>query len=93
MYGVEGKMVKSFPPAPVLPSPPPPPRELMWELPDELKGEVHFARREFEGACDGYSLDMINFQDFGKNACKVGFFMVLVRDVAGVLRAVLPIVT
>lgn len=72
MYGIPGKGIRSFPEAPLLSSPPPPPRELLWKLPEELKREVQYAKKEFEGACDEYTLDVLDFQDFGKNACKVG---------------------
>lgn len=72
MYGVPGKGFQPFPKAPLLATPPKPPRELMWQLPHELKGEVQFAQVAFDRACDGFSLDMIDFGDFGKNACKVG---------------------
>ncbi|CAM9743088.1 unnamed protein product [Sphacelaria rigidula] len=70
MYDVKAKGIRPFPKAPLLATPPPPPREVLWKLPEELKGEVQYARKEFVGACHGYSLDAIDFQSFGKNSCK-----------------------
>ena len=71
MYGVPGKGIKPFPKAPLLSSPPPPPRELSWKIPPELKAEVISASRAFGEACAGYTLEHVEFLDFGKNACKV----------------------
>ncbi|CAN0236486.1 unnamed protein product, partial [Laminaria digitata] len=70
MYDVKSKSVLPFPKAPLLSSPPPPPRELLWKLPYELKSEVLVARKEFDEACDGYTLDAVEFRDFGKGRCK-----------------------
>ncbi|CAM9330454.1 unnamed protein product [Ectocarpus sp. 12 AP-2014] len=70
MYSVESKGVLPFPKAPLLTSPPPPPRELLWKLPSELKREVAGARKEFDDACEGYTLDPVEFRDFGKDSCK-----------------------
>ncbi|CAM9942210.1 unnamed protein product, partial [Ascophyllum nodosum] len=70
MYGVPGKGIKPFPKAPLLSSPPPPPRELSWKIPPELKAEVISASRAFGEACAGYTLEHVEFLDFGKNACK-----------------------
>lgn len=71
MYDVKSKQVRAFPKAPLLSSPPPPPRELMWKLPYELKSDVLCAQRGFQETCDGYTLDPVKFQDFGKGSCKV----------------------
>lgn len=73
MYGVPGKGVKPFPQPPLLLSSPtlPPPRELSWKLPDSLKDEAVSASRAFQQACEGYTLDYVEFREFGKNACKV----------------------
>lgn len=75
MYGVPGKGVKPFPQPPLLLSSPtptlPPPRELSWKLPDSLKSEAISASRAFQEACEGYTLDYVEFREFGKNACKV----------------------
>lgn len=72
MYDVQAKGIRTLPKAPLLVNPTPPPRELLWKLPEELKGEVQYAHKEFVGTCGGYSLDVVDFQDFGKNSCKVG---------------------
>lgn len=77
MYGVESKGVLPFPKAPLLASPPPPPRELLWKLPYELKREVACARKEFDEACEGYTLDPVEFRDFGKDSCKVSWLVLL----------------
>ena len=71
MYGVKAKGVLPFPKAPLLATPPPPPREVLWKLPYELKREVVGGHKEFEKACDGYTLDAVEFRDFGKDSCKV----------------------
>ena len=71
MYGVKSQSVLPFPKPPLLSSPPPPPRELLWKLPYELKSEVLVARKEFDEACGGYTLDAVEFRDFGKGRCKV----------------------
>lgn len=71
MYGVEARGVLPFPKAPLLASPPPPPRELLWKLPYELKREVVCAHKNFVEACEGYTLDPAEFRDFGKDSCKV----------------------
>ena len=71
MYGVKAKGVLPFSKAPLLASPPPPPRELLWKLPYELKRDVVCAHKEFDEACEGYTLDAVEFRDFGKNSCKV----------------------
>lgn len=63
-----------FPKTPLLATPPPPPREVLWKLPYELKQEVVCARKEFDKACEGYSLDAVEFLDFGKDSCKVCSF-------------------
>lgn len=75
MYDVKSKSVLPFPKAPLLSSPPPPPRELLWKLPYELKSEVLCARKEFDEACSGYTLDAVEFRDFGKGQCKVYFLV------------------
>lgn len=71
MYGVKARGVQPFPKAPLLASPPPPPRELLWKLPYELKREVVGAHKNFVEACEGYTLDPVEFRDFGKDSCKV----------------------
>lgn len=71
MYDVESKGVLPFPKAPLLVSPPPPPREVLWKVPHELVQEVVNAGKEFDKACEGYTLDAVEFRDFGKDSCKV----------------------
>lgn len=71
MYGVKANNVKSFPEAPVLSSPPPPPLEVIMKLPYEVKSDVLCAQKEFDETCKGYTLDVVDFRDFGKNSCKV----------------------
>lgn len=71
MYSVKAKGVHPFPKAPLLSTPPPPPREVFWKLPYELKSDVAVAKKEFDEACEGYTLDAIQFRDFGKSSCKV----------------------
>lgn len=73
MYGVESRGVLPFPKAPLLASPPPPPREVVWKVPQELMKEVMCAGKDFGEACEGYTLDAVEFRDFGKNSCKVCF--------------------
>lgn len=79
MYGVKARGVVPFPKAPLLASAPPQPRELLWKLPYELKRDVVCARKEFDEACEGYTLDALEFRDFGKNSCKVCCFRPLAR--------------
>lgn len=78
MYGIGSKRIRSFPEAPLLSSPPGPPRELAWDLSDHLKEEVQRASQEFRRECNTHSLDTLAFHDFGKNACKVRLRMLSV---------------